>query len=156
MGERGADTRWCLPEQPQPHSEAWLVLWASSGRLAGTTCLRTDPLSKHFTCVLSHLRHFIGFLSHCWQKERNVFERVRRRRHLETHRNSWELKSRSLWGASRGRGRPFLCPVSHRPDSTSGAKSLELPYYVFHSLFPGCLWEWQRFCGLRQSGVVLL
>lgn len=24
---RGADTRWCLPEQPQPHSEAWLVLW---------------------------------------------------------------------------------------------------------------------------------
>lgn len=27
MGERGADTSGCLPEQLQPHSEAWLVLW---------------------------------------------------------------------------------------------------------------------------------
>ena len=59
-----------------------------------------------------------------------------------------------------GGGGSFLCPVSHWPDSTSGAKSLELPYCVFHSRFLGYLWEWQRVRGSRPSGgyaaVVLL
>ena len=102
-GAREGSRYKVVPSRAPTARHGWFC-GASSGRLAGTTCLRTDSRSKHFICVLSHLRHFIGFLSHRWQKERNVFERVRRRKHLETHRNSWEFKSSSLWGASGGAG----------------------------------------------------
>ena len=131
---RGADTRWCLPEQPQPHSEAWLVLWGIF-REAGWNHMSQNRLAfQAFHLCFVTLRHFIGFLSHRWQKERNVFERVRRRKHLETHRNSWEFKSSSLWGASGGAGEA-LSYVLSLTDQTLPQRLSPLNFHIVFSFF---------------------
>ena len=161
MGERGADTRWCLSEQPQPHSEAWLVLWGIFREAGWNHMSQNRPTFQAF-----HL-HFVTFMAFHWlfvislAKRKGCIWKVEERGAFGDPQKLLGSSNLVLYGEfPGGGGGSFLCPVSHWPDSTSGAKSLELPYCVFHSCFFGYLWEWQQVRGSRPSGgyaaVVLL
>lgn len=111
--------------------------WFCGGifREAGWNHMSQNRLAfQAFHLCFVTLRHFIGFLSHRWPKERNVFERVRRRKHLETHRNSWEFKSSSLWGASGGAGEA-LSYVLSLTDQTLPQRLSPLNFHIVFSFF---------------------